>query len=122
MAQLQTVKGKFNWTKAAFKAFEEIRRRMTIKTILQLPYFSKVFVVGCDASHVGVRGVLSQESHPVAYFSEKLNDAKQKYTTYDKEFYAVVQALSYWRHCLILKEFVRYHIMRFSNTSISQIN
>jgi len=37
----------------------------------------------------------------VAYFSEKLNDTRQQYFTYDEEFYAVVQALRYWRHCLL---------------------
>ena len=40
-----------------------------------------------------IGGVLSQENHLVAYFNKKLNDARQRYSTYDKEFYAVVQAL-----------------------------
>jgi hypothetical protein len=35
---------------------------------------------------IGIGGVLHQECHPIAYFSEKLNEAKQKYSTYDKEF------------------------------------
>jgi hypothetical protein len=37
-----------------------------------------------------------------------LNDTKEKYSTYDKEFYAVIQALKKWRHYLIPKEFVLY--------------
>jgi hypothetical protein len=37
-----------------------------------------------------------------------LNDVKRKYSTYDKEFYVVIQALKKWRHYLILKEFVLY--------------
>uniref|UniRef100_A0A2N9HIL9 CCHC-type domain-containing protein n=1 Tax=Fagus sylvatica TaxID=28930 RepID=A0A2N9HIL9_FAGSY len=55
-----------------------------------------------------IGGVLSQERHPIAYFSEKLNDAKLRYSTYDKEFYAVVQALRHWCHYLLPKEFVIY--------------
>ena len=30
--------------------------------------------------------VVSQEEKPIAYFSEKLNEARQKYSVYDKEF------------------------------------
>ena len=46
--------------------------------------------------------------HPIAYFSEQLNDAKQKYSTYDKEFYAIIRALWHWRHYLLSQEFVIY--------------
>jgi hypothetical protein len=44
----------------------------------------------------------------IAYFREKMNEAKMKYSTYDKKFYAVIQTLKKWRHYLVLKEFVLY--------------
>ena len=63
--------------------------------VMRLPDFLKAFEVTCDASGLATGGVLSQENHHVAYFSEKLNDIGQRYFTYDKEFYAIVQALHY---------------------------
>ena len=100
--------GEFVWTKAATKAFNEVKQKMTEAPIMRLPDFTKPFEVECDALGIGIGGVISQERHPIAYFSEKLNDAKQKYSTYDKEFYAIIQALWHWRHYLLSREFVIY--------------
>ena len=80
----------FVWTKATAKAFNEVKQKMTEAPIMRLPDFTKPFEVECDVSGIGIRGVLSQKHHPIAYCSEKLNDAKQKYSTYDKEFYAII--------------------------------
>ena len=64
--------------------------------VMHLLDFEKVFEVECDASGIGIGGILSQDC--IAYFSEKLNEAKKKYSKYDKELYTVVQALRYWSH------------------------
>ncbi|KAI9200037.1 hypothetical protein LWI28_001796 [Acer negundo] len=85
--------GEFKWDSTANKAFLEIKQKITEAPVLRHPDFSKAFEISCDASGVGISGVISQEGHPIAFFSEKLNSAKQKYSTYDKEFYAIVRAL-----------------------------
>jgi hypothetical protein len=98
----------FHWTEEAEKSFNLLKRKITEQPILVLPDFSKMFQVRCDTSGFAIGAVLSQDDRPVTYFSEKLNEVKVKYSTYDKEFYVVIQALKKWRHYLIPKEFVLY--------------
>jgi len=42
----------------------------------------------------------------LAFFNEKLCDARRKYSTYDKEFYAIIRCLEHWSHYLVANEFI----------------
>ena len=88
------------------KAFDILKERLTNAPILALPNFTKTFEIKCDASNIGIRDVLLQEGHPIAYFSEKLKGNHLNYSTYDKELYALVRALYTLQHYLFPKEFV----------------
>jgi hypothetical protein len=63
----------FVWGDAQQEAFMILKDKLTHAPLLQLPDFNKTFELECDASGIGLGGVLLQEGKPVAYFSEKLS-------------------------------------------------
>ncbi|XP_073363152.1 uncharacterized protein [Aegilops tauschii subsp. strangulata] len=96
----------FVWGNAQEEAFTVLKDKLTHAPLLQLPDFNKTFELECDASGIGLGGVLLQDGKPVAYFSEKLSGPSLNYSTYDKELYALVRTLETWQHYLWPKEFV----------------
>ncbi|RDX99309.1 Retrovirus-related Pol polyprotein from transposon 17.6, partial [Mucuna pruriens] len=76
------------------KAFQTLKARLSNDPMLALPNFHKSFKLECDMSNVGIRVVLLQEGHPIAFFSAKLKGAQLNYSTYDKKLYALQYLLS----------------------------
>jgi hypothetical protein len=96
----------FSWETRQGNAFNMLNDKLTHAPLLQLPDFNKTFELECDASGIGLSGVLLQERKSVAYFSEKLSGPILNYSTYDKELYALVRCLETWPHYLWPKEFI----------------
>jgi hypothetical protein len=102
-----TKKGvEFAWGATQDHAFDELKRLLTSVPLLALLDFNKQFEIECDASCIGIGGVLMQEGRPIAYFSKKLCGGRLNYHDYDKELYALVRVLEVWQHYLWPKEFV----------------
>jgi hypothetical protein len=95
----------FKWSEPQENAFHELKKRLTEAPLLVLSDFTKTFEVECDASRIGIGGVLMQERKSVTSFSKKLGGAQLNYSVYDKEVYALVRVLETWQHYLWPKEF-----------------
>ncbi|XP_026433502.1 uncharacterized protein LOC113330924 [Papaver somniferum] len=100
--------GKYSWTQEEYEAFELMKIKLSTYPILILPNFDKPFELHCDASKLCIGAVLSQEGKPVTFYSEKLNGTRLSYSTYEVEFYDIVQALKHWMHYLIHNEFILF--------------
>ena len=73
--------------------------------MLILPNLKDSFVVYCDASKMGLDGVLMQNRQVVAYASRQLKVHEKNYPTHDLEFAAIVFVLKIWRHYLYGSKF-----------------
>ena len=88
------------------KAFIELKYHLYSALVLAFPDLQQPFEVETDASDYVIGVVLTQHKHPLAYHSETLSDIVQKYPTYEKEIYSIVQTCQQWKHYILGKETV----------------
>ena len=101
LTQLLKKDSKFVWTDKCEDSFNELKKRLVSAPILIMPDISKNFDVYCDASKLGLGGVLMQEGKVISYISRQLRTHEVNYPTHDLELAAVVHALKSWRHFLM---------------------
>jgi hypothetical protein len=87
----------FNWTPSATSAFEALKTALTTASALQLPDFSKPFIVDCDASGARFGVVLHQDVGPLAFFSRAVTPHHAKLAAYERELIGLVKAIRHWR-------------------------
>jgi hypothetical protein len=72
MTQLLEKEAKFKWSPQYKEAFLILKKLLTTATVLAQPDIEKLFDVYCDASDMGIGGVLMQDGRAIAYASRQL--------------------------------------------------
>jgi hypothetical protein len=90
---------KWNWSLVCERAFEQVKQLLTTAPVLALPDWRshKSFDMVCDASQLGVGGMLLQDQKPIAFESRKLTAAECNYSPTELEMLAVVYCTKKWR-------------------------
>ncbi|XP_058775591.1 uncharacterized protein LOC131649859 [Vicia villosa] len=99
---------KFSWSTEADSAFTMLKNKMTNMPVLALPDFTKTFNIDTDASGIAIGAVLSQDGHPIAFFSKKLCPRMQAASVYVREMLAITESVKKWRQYLIGQKFHIY--------------
>jgi hypothetical protein len=87
---------RFVWTPKCDVAFHILRTLLNSASALEQPDIEKPFDVYCDASGIGLGGVLMQEGRVISYTSRQLWKHEVNYPTPNLELAAVVHALKVW--------------------------
>jgi hypothetical protein len=100
LTNLTRAETSFDMEGAPTAAFEDLKRRMMEAPILMIPDPKKPFMVTTDASDYAIGAVLEQmddrKTRPCAYLSRTLTPAERKWPVYDKELYAIMEAIRVW--------------------------
>jgi hypothetical protein len=113
---------KFDWSQQCEDIFLTLKKLLTTAPVLAQPNIEKSFDVYCDASGIGIEGVLMQDGHAIAYASCQLRCHEEHYPTHDLELLAVVHALKVWRYYLLRNLVHIYTVHRSLKNLFTQPN
>jgi len=104
MTELTHDKAPWKWGSEQQKAFDQLKAALCSAPVLILPDPTKPFVLNCDSCAFAIGATLQQDHgnglQPVAYRSRKLSKAERNYDVREREFMAILDACSHWRHYL----------------------
>ncbi|GBG67145.1 hypothetical protein CBR_g81570 [Chara braunii] len=91
---------------------QEVKARVIEYPVLKVADPSLRFLVTTDASEYGIGAVLQQDDdngyRPVEFMSARMPCEKVATSTYERELYALRQALDHWKHYLLGRHFKVY--------------
>lgn len=91
----------FQWMTQAQTTFEQLKQALSSALVLALPDFQLPFTIETDASRVGMGAVLSQQGHPIAFFSKPFSPKLLCASTYVRELFAITTTVKKWRQYLL---------------------
>jgi hypothetical protein len=77
-------------------AFQALKDAMCSIPFLALPYFTKTFVLECDASEKGIGVILMQDGRPLAFTSKQLSERHLGQSIYEKEMLSILDVMDLW--------------------------
>ncbi|GBG60939.1 hypothetical protein CBR_g16061 [Chara braunii] len=102
----------WKWDKDCTSSLKKLKRALIEYPILKVADPSLPFIVTTDASQYGVGTVLQQDDgnryRPVEFMSARMPSEKVTTSTYERELYALRQALDHWKHYLLGRHFKVY--------------
>lgn len=89
------------WNDETIDAFEQCKQSLKSAVTLSFPSANASIALMTDCSNACAGAVLQQREgnawKPLGFFSNKLSQAQQKYSTYDRELLAIYMAIKYFR-------------------------
>lgn len=105
-------KSVIKWTEEGKLAFEQCKAQLRDATCLAFPKHNTQLALMVDASDIAIGAVLQQvvndNFQPLGFYSERLNEAQRKYSTYDRELLSAYKAVRHFQHMLEGREFCIY--------------
>ncbi|GBG86074.1 hypothetical protein CBR_g40976 [Chara braunii] len=102
----------WKWDKDCTSAMKKLKQALIEYPVLKVADPSLPFVVTRDASQYGIGVVLHQDNghgyRPVEFMSVRMPSEKVVTSTYERELYALRQALEHWKHYLLGRHFKVY--------------
>jgi ribonuclease HI len=101
------------WMAEAKASFARIKKVISEAPVLASPDYLKEFLIFSFASEHTIAAVLLQKNEegfeqPIAFFSKSLRDAELKYDIMEKQAYAMVKVLKYFRTYVLHSKVIAY--------------
>ncbi|GBO46044.1 Retrovirus-related Pol polyprotein from transposon opus [Araneus ventricosus] len=107
-SKMRKDKSRIEWNESTLQTFEDCKQALSNAALLAFYDHSASLSLYIDASDIAIGSVLQQnsggQSEPLAFFSRKLSDSEENYSTIDRELLDIYSAI-HFRHMLEGREF-----------------